>query len=111
MSLPKFNIRVPLNIIVCSNLHPPNLGGSGANLYEGQQLGEQGYADHGEEGGDECDLGHEGGVALVFQAEHRAEGGHRHADEDGVDAVDGLVDAYEAEKEIHADGNGQQSEG
>ena len=69
MSLPKFNIRVPLNIIVCSNLHPPNLGGSGANLYEGQQLGEQGYADHGEEGGDECDLGHEGGVALVFQAE------------------------------------------
>ncbi len=63
---------------------------------------EYGDGDDGEDGGDEGALHHEGVVTLVAEAEHGAEGGYGHADEDGVDAVDGLVDAEGSEEEVHA---------
>ena len=69
-------------------------------------------AEHGEEGGDEGDLGDEGGVFAVAQAEDGAVGGDGHGDDHGVDAHHEGGEADELHQVVDGDGqDGEAKEG
>ena len=71
---------------------------------------QQGDGEHREEGGDERDLGDDGGVATVLQAEDGAVGGHGHGDDQGVDVDHEVREAQQRRQVIDGDGKEDEPE-